>query len=140
MELAAFVPVTLLKRGSVLACRQSVDLVYFHRCVYEIYLSCGKSHKVLHGQRSDFSEQTDHDPANLVSSDSDVKKHLQHKDTTDEEHNTPDSLALCEYMWFIWCVCVYIEKRSRIYIFLTLKSIRYGEFRVIGTVFAIEMN
>lgn len=90
-------------------------------CVWsEIYLSCGKSHKVLHGQRSDFSEQTDHDPANLVSSDSDVKKHLQHKDTTDEEHNTPDSLALCVYMWFIyiniWCVCVCIEK-ARIYIF-----------------------
>lgn len=67
-------------------------------CVWcEIYLSCGKSHKVLHGQRSDFSEQTDHDPANLVSSDSDVKKHLQH-----EEHNTPDGLALCVYMWFIY--------------------------------------
>uniref|UniRef100_A0A3B1IGJ4 Uncharacterized protein n=1 Tax=Astyanax mexicanus TaxID=7994 RepID=A0A3B1IGJ4_ASTMX len=53
VELAAFVTITFLERES------------------------GKSNKVVHSKGDDLSEQPNHNPANLMSSNCDVKKHLR---------------------------------------------------------------
>lgn len=106
MELASFVPVTLLKRASALACRQSVDLQH---CVYDVRSTSPVARATkfctVRGATSPNRPITilpTSCPPTVMS------KNTCSTKTPQMKSNTPDSLALCVCMWLYtsMCVCV----------------------------------